>query len=124
MEGDRSGSIAPQERDIVRSFFHLDDRKVLSLLTPRSDILAFDLSKPMDSNLTSLLAAGHERFPIIDRDIDNPIGVLSAKKLLKIKISGALDNAAIKSAAVPPVFIPESWSGSQLLAFFVTLVNI
>lgn len=118
MEGTRSGSIAPQERDMVRNVFHLDDRKVSSLLTPRSDILAFDLSKPIDSNLTSLLATEHERFPIIDREIDNPIGVLSAKMLLKIKISGALDNAAIKSAAVPPVFIPESWSGSQLLAFF------
>ncbi|WP_419834494.1 hemolysin family protein [Endozoicomonas atrinae] len=117
-EGSRSGVIEAHERDMVRNVFHLDDRKVSSLMTPRSEMKAFDLRKSLDENLQCLLACGHERFPVIDGDMDNPIGVLSAKQLLNIKFTGAGDCDAIKAVTQPAVFVPKSWSGSRLLEFY------
>ncbi|WP_211831102.1 hemolysin family protein [Kistimonas asteriae] len=117
-EGSRSGAIDAQERDMVRNVFHLDDRKVSSLMTPRSEMKAFDLGKPLDENIQCLLACGHERFPVIDGDMENPLGVLSARQLLTIKLTGVVDNEAILAAVQPPVFIPESWRGTRLLEFY------
>ena len=117
-EGSRTGAIEAHERDMVRNVFHLDDRKVSSLMTPRSEMKVFDLRKSLDENLQCLLACGHERFPVIEGDMDNPIGVLSAKQLLNIKFTGVGDNDAIKTVTQPVVFVPKNWSGSQLLEFY------
>lgn len=117
-EGSQTGAIEISERDMVRNVFHLDDRKVSSLLTPRSEMIAFDMSRTLDDNLSKLMACEHERFPVIEGDIDNPLGVVSAKQLLGLKLSGASDRQALETLVRKPVFIPESWSGTRLLEFF------
>ncbi|TKB54549.1 hemolysin family protein [Ferrimonas aestuarii] len=122
-EGSRSGAIEASERDLVRNVFRLDDRKVGSLMTPRSEMVAFDLSQAFDDNLNRLLSLHHERFPVIDGDIDNPIGVISAKQLLMLQLgqrSGINDSRCecLRSILQAPVFISEASSGNQLLEFF------
>ncbi|MCL2914479.1 hemolysin family protein [Shewanella corallii] len=117
-EGAQAGAVDAGERDMVRNVFHLDDRRVSSLMTPRSEILAFDMSKGLDDNLSKLISCEHERFPVIEGDIDSPIGVLSAKQLLSFKLNGGNDTRELGTLVCKPVFIPESWTGTQLLEFF------
>ncbi len=60
----------------------------------------------------------HSRFPICERQIDNIIGVVSAKELLAQAITGDLVDLA--SLAKPANFVPPSLSGMELLDFFRT----
>ena len=115
-EGSQSGVIEKQEHAMVKNVFHFDDRKVTSLMTPRSEIVALDLDKPNESNLNYLVASSHQHFPVIQSSMDNPRGVITTKQLLQYHI--ARPRSPIEHYLLPPVFIPENWTGNQLLEHF------
>ncbi|MGR2770331.1 hemolysin family protein [Photobacterium ganghwense] len=115
-EGSECGAIEKQEHDMVRNVFHFDDRRVTSLMTPRSEIELLDINTPIDSNINRLLASGHERFPVVEGSIDNPLGISSAKQFLQHKI--AQSGSTLTHSLQPAVFVPETWTGTQLLAHF------
>ncbi|MGF1735474.1 hemolysin family protein [Photobacterium satsumensis] len=115
-EGSQSGVIEKQEHAMVRNVFHFDDRKVTSLMTPRSEIIALDLDKPSDSNLNYLIASSHQHFPVIQGSMDNTKGVITTKQLLQYHI--AQPRGPIEHYLLPAVFIQENWTGNQLLEHF------
>ncbi|PSW11364.1 HlyC/CorC family transporter [Photobacterium sanctipauli] len=115
-ESTQSGVIEKHEHAMVKNVFHFDDRKVTSFMTPRSEIIAMDLNKPIESNLNYLAAASHQHFPVIQGNIDAPKGVITTKLLLQYHL--ARPRNPIEHYLLPPVYIPENWTGCQLLAHF------
>ncbi|WEM44805.1 hemolysin family protein (plasmid) [Photobacterium sp. DA100] len=115
-EGSQTGVIEKQEHAMVKNVFHFDDRKVTSLMTPRNEIVALDLDKPSESNLNFLVASSHQQFPVIRGNMDNPKGIITTKQLLQYHI--ARPRCPIEHYLLPPVFIPENWTGIQLLEHF------
>ncbi|KHT61999.1 membrane protein [Photobacterium gaetbulicola] len=115
-EGSQTGVIEKQEHAMVKNVFHFDDRKVTSLMTPRNEIVALDLDKPSESNLNYLVASCHQHFPVIKGNMDNPKGIITTKQLLQYHI--ARPRSPIEHYLLPPVFIPENWTGIQLLEHF------
>ncbi|KLV04613.1 membrane protein [Photobacterium aquae] len=115
-EGSECGAIEKQEHDMVRNVFHFDDRRVTSLMTPRSEIEQLDINKSLDSNINLLLASEHDRFPVVEGGLDNPLGVISAKQLLQYQI--AKPASPLTHNIQPAVFVPENWTGTQLLEHF------
>jgi putative hemolysin len=118
LEGSTAGVIEHQEHRMVRNVLLLDDRKILSLMVPRSDIVYLDLTQSLEYNYQRVMQSPHSRFPICERQIDNIIGVVSAKELLAQAITGDLVDLA--SLAKPANFVPPSLSGMELLDFFRT----
>jgi putative hemolysin len=118
LEGSTAGVIEQQEHRMVRNVLLLDDRKILSLMVPRSDIVYLDLTQSLEYNYQRVMQSPHSRFPICEREIDNIIGVVSAKELLAQAITGDLVDLA--SLAKPANFVPPSLTGMELLDFFRT----
>lgn len=118
LEGSTAGVIEHQEHRMVRNVLLLDERKILSLMVPRSDIVYLDLTQSLEYNYQRVMQSPHSRFPICERQIDNIIGVVSAKELLAQAITGDLVDLA--SLAKPANFVPPSLSGMELLDFFRT----
>ncbi len=114
-EGSESGAIEPQEQLMIRNLLHLNDRLVLSLMTPRSDIHYLDASLPVDAILSNLRQTQHSVWPVCKEGPDNIIGTVSSKVLLDEydKLSIERLNQQLK----PPRFVPESMKGLPLLNY-------
>lgn len=115
-EGSESGAIEQHQHDMVRNVFRLDDRKLGSLMIPRSDIVYLDMRLSVDENLARLLDSEHSRFPVCDGGLANVLGIVTAKQALAVVAKGQLpDFAAI---AQPAVYVPETLTGMGLLDQF------
>ncbi len=116
-EGSDAGVIEVQEHEMVRNVFRLDDRQIASLMTPRNEIEFLDVEDPLGDNLAKIAQSPHSRFPLVRGDLDDVLGLVSAKELLGrfIRREGIEDLA---KASAPAIFVPESLTGLELLQTF------
>ena len=115
-EGVDAGVIEAQEHQMVRNVFRLDERQIGSMMIPRAEIVWLDAADSVDSLLSTIAASGHTRFPVCRGSLDDVQGVLNAAKLLQPLASGQTLN--IHAHMAPPVFVPETLSGMELLEHF------
>ena len=116
-EGSRTGVIEKHEHEMVRNVFRLDDRRIVSLMTPRSEMVCFDLEQPFEESLKRLIASDHSRFPVCRGGMNEVLGVITAKRLLRLELKGDLP-AGIGEHLLPVVYVPESMTGMRLLEQF------
>ncbi|MBZ2209767.1 hemolysin family protein [Massilia soli] len=115
-EGSDAGVIEQHEHKMVRNVFRLDDRQIASFMVPRSEVVYFDADQDLETNLQRFGSSPHSRFPVVRSGWDNILGVASARQMLAQSLrAGAPDLVADLS---PPVFVPESLSGMELLEQF------
>ena len=115
-EGVESGVIEAQEHQMVRNVFRLDERQIGSMMIPRAEIVWLDAADSVEQLLATIAASGHTRFPVCRGSLDDVQGVLNAAKLLQPLAGGQpLD---IAQHMAPPVFVPETLSGMELLEHF------
>ncbi|RTZ48108.1 HlyC/CorC family transporter [Candidimonas sp. SYP-B2681] len=115
-EGTESGEIEQQERDMVRNVFRLDDRRLASLMIPRSDVVFIDINQPADENLHRLIESEHSRFPVCDGSLDNMLGVIHAKQALAHMAKGQTPDFSVNLH--PVLYVPETLTGMELLEQF------
>lgn len=117
-EGSSSGVLEQQEHTMVKNVLRLEERNIVSLMVPRSDIVYLDTALPLAENYERMLQSPHSRFPVCSKHSDNLVGVVNAKELLAETIRGkSVDLAAL---AQPCHVVPESLTGMELLDFFRT----
>ncbi|MGZ5247798.1 MAG: hemolysin family protein [Flavitalea sp.] len=80
-ESAESGEIREIEQDIVHRVFALGDRKVSELMTHRSDLVYFHLSDNLDTIKQKASEETHSVYPVIDKSIDNALGIVSVKDI-------------------------------------------
>ncbi len=81
-EGKNSGEVQEVEQDIVERVFLMGDLKVSSLMTHRSDLEVLDSRMTADEIMQALQEHLYESYPLIDRKIDNILGVVELKDLI------------------------------------------
>jgi putative hemolysin len=118
-EGTDAGVIEHAEHDLVRNVFRLDDRQLGSLMVPRGDIVSLDLLEPWSENQRRITAHDHSRFPVVRGGLHDIVGVVSAHVLLASTLRGEVPDLA--ALALPPVFVPETLNGIELLDNFRAL---
>lgn len=115
-EGSEAGVIEKEEHRMVRNLFRLDDLSIVSLMTPRSNIVALDISAGKPEVAALLATSSHSRYPVVRGSNDEIVGVVSARELLVRTLQDEPFN--LEAAAAAPVFVPESVSGRELLDSF------
>jgi putative hemolysin len=115
-EGLDAGVIEAHEHQMVRNVFRLDDRQIGSMMVPRAEIVWLDSQAPLPELLQALRDSGHSRYPVCREGLDDVIGVLKAHEFLVPLASGA--PARLGEHLKPPVFVPETLSGMELLEHF------
>ncbi|MGL5467256.1 MAG: hemolysin family protein [Shewanella sp.] len=117
-EGSSAGVIEHNEHAMVKNVFRLDERTISSLMVPRSDIVFLDLNQPLEVNLQTVMQSPHSRFPVCRNNIDDMVGIISAKQLLSQSIAG--QPLALVDLVKNGNFVPNSLSGMELLEHFRT----
>lgn len=115
-EGSDAGVIEHHEHQMVRNVFRLDDRQIASFMVPRSEVVYFDADQDLETNLQRFGSSPHSRFPVVRGGWDHILGVASARQMLAQSLRAGSPNF-IEDLA-PPVFVPESLSGMELLEHF------
>jgi putative hemolysin len=115
-EGVDAGVIEAHEHQMVRNVFRLDDRNVGSMMIPRSDVVWLDVSAPFPEVLAIIAESGRSRYPVCRGGLDEVLGVVSAQDLLQPLSAGLQPSLAER--LTPPVFVPETLSGMELLEHF------
>jgi putative hemolysin len=119
-EGLDAGVIEAQEHQMVRNVFRLDDRQIGSMMIPRAEIRWLDASAPIADVLKAVVGEAHARYPVCRGGLDDVIGVITAQGLLKPLAEGRMP--VLTEELTPPVFVPETLSGMELLDHFRTHV--
>ena len=112
-DGSQAGVIEKSEHEMLRNVFRLDDRPISTLMTPRSEAAYLDLDEPLDQSIARLMETDHSRFPVCRGGMDNVLGVISAKRLLRRSVFA--EAAPIESILHPAVYVPETMTGMRLL---------
>ena len=106
--------VGHHERAMLRSVLDLDDVQVSEIMTHRRDVVALDVNTPPAELVRLAVDSPFTRIPIWKNDIDNIVGVVHAKALLR-KVADAasdIDKIDITELATAPWFIPDQ---TQLL---------
>jgi putative hemolysin len=101
---------------MVRNVFRLDDRSVGSMMIPRTDIVWLDAAAPISDVLKAIADQEHSRYPVCRGGLADVLGVVSAQTLLQQLLQG--QPLALTEKLLPPVFVPETLSGMELLDQF------
>jgi putative hemolysin len=115
-EGLDAGIIEEQEHQMVRNVFRLDERQIGSMMIPRGEIVWLDANAPLADVLALMAAHEHTRYPVCRGGLADVLGVVSAQSLLPALARG--DTPALADHLQPPVFVPETLSGMELLEQF------
>jgi putative hemolysin len=115
-EGLDAGVIEAQEHQMVRNVFRLDDRQVGSMMIPRTEMVWLDAAATPDEMLALISESEHSRYPVCRGTLADVLGVASAQTLLQQVMQGRA--IALTEGLEPPVFVPETLSGMELLDHF------
>lgn len=83
--GDHAVAALPQgRREMIERVIAFDEKRVVDVMAPRADIIAIDVSTPMDELLKAFAEAGHSRLPVYRGDLDDPIGMAHIKDVVAL----------------------------------------
>ena len=105
-EGESSGMLETEERDIIERVLRLADKPVRAIMTPRTDLAWIDRTDPRRDIVDTLKSAPHSRFVVCDGSIDNVVGVVQAKDILDRILDGK--DLSIGAALRQPIVVPDT----------------
>lgn len=118
---EEDGTIDEDQSELIKSVLDFKDTEAQEIMTPRVDMFAI----PVDSDIYKLLAGDeifmHSRVPVYKGTIDNIVGILPTKQLLKSIL--AKEKINLKSLIIPVKFVPGAMGISEILQWMKSHKN-
>jgi CBS domain containing-hemolysin-like protein len=112
---DDGGELEIEGKKMIYSIFQFGHTLCREIMVPRIDIQALEADTSIPDAITAVTASGHSRVPVYDDSIDNIIGILYVKDLLRLKIESDQTTAEIRDLLREVYFVPEAKRVSELL---------
>lgn len=100
------GQIDKEESEMIENIFEFDDTDVYEVMTHRTEIVSIDVSTSKDELFEMIATERYTRYPVYENTVDNVIGILHVKDVLKYL--NDTDSFNIKDVLREPYFVPES----------------
>ena len=101
---------------IIEGALTVSEMAVRDIMVPRAQVDFIDINEPVEKFVKQVIATAHSRFPVIDQNRDDVIGVLLAKDLLRFYAGEEEFN--VREMLRPAVFVPEAKRLNVLLREF------
>jgi CBS domain containing-hemolysin-like protein len=108
------GEIEEEEKELIHSIFEFGDTIAREVMVPRPDIIACEDVCSLRDIQTLMLEHGYSRIPVFHEDLDDVVGVVFAKDVLRALHEGRMD-APLADIVRPAHFVPESKKAADLL---------
>ncbi|MFA5421816.1 MAG: hemolysin family protein [Bacilli bacterium] len=118
---EEEGVIDEDQGELLRSAITFMDTQAYEIMTPRVDIFAFDIDDDINELINDENIFMYSRVPVYEETIDNIIGILPTKLLLKAMLEG--NKIDVRSLLSPVTFVPRSINISAVLQDFKTTHN-
>jgi len=103
------------ERDLIESIIEFGDTVAREIMVPRTDMVSMAATFPVTDMVEVAILNGLSRFPVYGENIDDVIGVVYAKDLVRAERDGR-GHEAVSHLMRPPVVVPETKRVAELLA--------
>jgi CBS domain containing-hemolysin-like protein len=112
--GREEGIFEQVEQEMIQSVIQLHDTLAREIMVPRIDMLALDADTPLEQAVDAFLRSGHSRAPVYEETVDNTLGLLYAKDLLRVWREGN-QTGSLRNLLRPAYFVPEAKRVDELL---------
>ena len=110
------GIIDESETELLQSALEFTDMDAGDILTPRIDVVGFELNDDLSTILATITDTQFSRYPVYERTVDHVVGILYVKHLLKELAEGR--QASLSDLMLEPVFIPKSMKLNAIMDEF------
>ena len=100
------GIIDENETELLQSALEFTDMDAADILTPRIDVVGFEVNDSMDHILQVINETQFSRFPVYERTVDHVVGILYVKHLLKELVDKK--DVKLQDLLLEPVYIPKT----------------
>jgi CBS domain containing-hemolysin-like protein len=112
--GEREGVIEEDEREMLQRIFRFNQTIAKEVMTPRLDMTAVSKDASIEEAIETCVQSDHERVPVYDGNLDNVIGIVNIRNLVREKHYGEGD-ATLADVVQPTLHVPESKNVDELL---------
>lgn len=117
-QAEADGILGSDSYDMIQRILYVSDMRVRDVMIPRSSMAVIEREANLDECLDIMVDSGHSRFPVIDNEKDQFIGILLAKDLLRFFDEDNKQRFNLRDLTRPAVFVPESKRLNVLLSEF------
>lgn len=123
-EHDHGGAVNERQKEMLEAVFDLSRTTAGEIMTPRTDVQGVEVSSTLEQARDLIISDGHSRYPVYEESLDQIVGVLYAKDMLRYVGSDG-DAFDIREVMRDALLVPESKPVQELLAEFkATKVHI
>ena len=117
LELEESHELDEEDKEMISGIIEMHDTSVREVMTPRVDMICADVNMNVPDLLVLIEDVGHSRIPIYKDTIDNIVGIVYAKDLLKYE-NEEEEPSSVEQLVRPPYFVPETKKADELLRDF------
>ena len=107
------GVVEEEEREMIQGVLEMTDKTAREVMVPRVQVVALASDATLEEAVELVLEMGHSRIPVYNETIDNVVGILYAKDLLKVWRQDP--TMTVAALARPATFVPEAKRLGDLL---------
>jgi CBS domain containing-hemolysin-like protein len=109
-EGQAEGVVDEEQKKMIESVITFGDMQAAQVMTPRTDIVAVDVTTPISEVRDKIIREGLSRLPLFENTLDNIVGVLYAKDLLHFLNTSntPAEKIDLRKLMRPPMFVPAT----------------
>ena len=111
----REGVVAEQESELLHAIFDFGDLLVRQVMIPRTEVIAVEADLPLNEILPLITESTYTKIPVYDDDLDNILGIMHVKDLLRTMQEGGWQSSTVRSLVREPLYVPETLLVSALL---------
>jgi len=132
-QSQEGGALQPADADMIDAVFEFSEKNAREVMTPRTEIIALDVDAPLEAVLAVVEESGFSRYPVYEDSIDDIIGLILTKDLLRVLFPAAarvaagvpegeaLPDFSLRALVRPVHVIPGSREVEDVLADFKRL---
>jgi len=117
-EAAESGVLEADEVEMIQNIFEFDDKEVKDIMTHRTNMIAVDAEWTLEEAMKFMLNEIYSRFPVYEESVENIIGIVHLKDVLKVFVSGdaeKMQHKKVRSITRKPFFVPDTKGIDSLL---------
>jgi CBS domain containing-hemolysin-like protein len=117
-ESEEGGVIETPAREMLESVFDFGELLVRQVMVPRTEIVAFEADTKLDEIIATVTQHTYTKLPVYEDDLDQIIGILHVKDLLRVMNQPDCQNTSAREMARETLYIPETLPVNELLHQF------
>ncbi len=113
----KAGALEKEDARLLAGVFEFSEKNAREVMTPRTDIVALELDESIAAAADRIAATGRSRYPVTRTGLDDIVGIVHAKDVLKAMVAEAADAPSTVAPLMrPPLFVPAAREVEDVLA--------